>query len=1162
MATESQAQTSFILFTDIYRSSSLWERYPNEFSRALEAHNAIVEKTVDSRGGEVMKNLGDGYIALFNTSSSCVEAMVDVERGISALPPLPDETQLRLRLVAHGGPIRRLAIGGGYFGHALNRASRIVQVCNPGQALASEAVRAHLHDLPQGASLSDLGTHFLRDLEKPEKLYQLNHPDFALHKFPPLATLNNHPNNLVCQPNTFIGREREINELKELVLDGKQRLITITAPGGYGKSRLATQLCADLLEDFENGVFEVLLAPVASHERIVGTTASALGFHFYDKSEPLQQLINYLSEKSLLVSFDNFEHVVEGKKLLIDILRNAPKVSILVTSREPLRLKAEKVYPLAPLMLDLAENGGAGVPPVTTQTTRSIRGRDGRATNDSLALQPDFLPESVQLFIDRAMLVMPCFALTQENLALAREICVKLDGVPLAIEMAAGWADSFTLSELLAEVEQQIELTARMDDVPERQRSIRASLDWSYNLLREGQECVLHSAAAFKGGFFLEAAESIACREGNLLSPLDSDGQGLMPRFPANPEEGAIFLESGLLFEPESSSQWHDRKTVRAFQKKLRKTLSELCEKGWLYTRETLGKTRFFIRDAAAYEYALEKLRESTEYEAVVLAHSEYYAELVEQEGKRLSSHGQLDAVKLLGVELENIYEALGCALARKDAKLLLLFAKRLETYLDMVSLWRDGLPWYERLVDAGRVLGEKPLQAYGARGLGQLFWRLGYMKRADKFCKEGLLVLREIGDLRGIAASLNNLGVIAHVQGRYDEAEKQYQESLQIQREAGDSMGIAMSLNCLGALAYYQGRYEEAEKQYQESLQIKREIGDRRGTAASLNNLGLIDYVQGRYKEAERRFHESLQIQRETGDRLGAAGSYSNLGLVAYNRGRYSEGEKLFQESLRTFCEIGDHLGKASSLNHLGNIILSQGRYKEAEKLFGESLQIAREIDNRLAIIASLKGLGYAIGICQGCYKEAEKLLSESLQIAREIGHRWWIAAVLADLGNVTIGQGRFAEAEKLWQEGLQIQREIGDRCGIAKSLCDLGSWRAKQRKVQEARECLSEGVLAAKEICAPTSIICGIIAVGYLIVQMDGFPAAAVILSGTKHIATKINYVLEPFVRGLLDDGMAVVQTALSAEELAALTALGEKMTQEELADYALKALEELEM
>ncbi|MCD6283021.1 adenylate/guanylate cyclase domain-containing protein [bacterium] len=493
-----QEQTSFILFTDIYRSSALWERYPDEFSRALEEHNGIVEEAVQSRGGEIMKNLGDGYIALFDTASVCVSAMVDVERGMDTVPALPDETRLQVRLAGHGGPLKRLAVGKGYFGHALNRASRIVQVCHPGQALVSDTVRAHTGEDVDGARLTDLGSHHLRDLAEPEHLYQLDHPDFALHEFPPLPTLSYRPNNLVYQPNAFIGREREHAELKRLILEKKQRLITVTAPGGYGKSRLATQLCANLLDFFENGVFEVLLAPVGSHERIVSATADALGFQFYGKAEPQQQLIDYLREKQMLISFDNFEHVMEGKDLLSEILQHAPKVSLLVTSREPLRLKAEKVYRLEPLPTGVgrAHQPGKEAALVSAAYPGESEGREE-------------LPEAVQLFLDRATLVKHDFALTAENFALVSEICAKLDGVPLSLELAAAWADSFTLGELLTEVEHQLELTAKMSDVPERQRSIRASLDWSYNLLSDEQRNVIRAVSTFKGGFFFEAAMGV-----------------------------------------------------------------------------------------------------------------------------------------------------------------------------------------------------------------------------------------------------------------------------------------------------------------------------------------------------------------------------------------------------------------------------------------------------------------------------------------------------------------------------------------------------------------------------------------------------------------------------------------------------------------------------
>jgi len=531
MESTTAERTAFILFTDIYRSTQLWEKYPKEFGRSLEMHNSVVEDVILSHGGEIMKNLGDGYIAIFDTPAECVRSGVEIQRKIKDIPAFPDGTGILVRVVGHGGTLQPLAAGRGYFGRPLNRASRICQVCQPGQVMLSAAIVGLLDGVPDGSRLIDLGTHRLRDLSQPERLYQLDDPGFALHEFPSLSTLDSCPNNLVYQPNEFIGRAREMAELRELLLGKKQRLVTITAPGGYGKSRLATHLCANMLDCFENGVFEVLLAPVGDADRIVTTTADALGFQFFGRADPQQQLIDYLREKQMLISFDNFEHLLAGKELLNDILQQAPGVSILVTSREPLRLKAEKVYQLEPLPVESDEKGRGEVEDIS---------------------------DAAALFTDRAILVKQGFALDSENLGLVSEICARLDGVPLAVELAAGWADSFTLREMLEEVSEQLELTARMDDVPKRQRSIRASLDWSYGLLSEEQQRVLRAASTFKGGFFLEAAAAIV---------------------------------------PTRS---------------LRRNLTELCDKGWMFTREVLDKTRFFVRDAATHQYALEKLEEAS----------------------------------------------------------------------------------------------------------------------------------------------------------------------------------------------------------------------------------------------------------------------------------------------------------------------------------------------------------------------------------------------------------------------------------------------------------------------------------------------------------------------------------------------------------------------
>jgi predicted ATPase/class 3 adenylate cyclase/uncharacterized protein HemY len=1055
-ATESRAQTSFILFTDIYRSSSLWERYPEEFSSILEAHNKVVEQAVESRNGEVMKNLGDGYIALFDTADVCISAMVDVEIGIAALPNLPDGTKLLLRVVAHGGQLKRLAVGKGYFGHALNRASRIVQVCHPGQALVSEAVHAHLAEAPARTKLDDLGSHHLRDLEEPEHLYQLTHPEFAQHEFPPLPTLSYRPNNLVYQPNSFVGRAREMDELRELILVKGQRLVTITSPGGYGKSRLATQLCANMLDQFANGVFEVLLAPVTEQQRVVSATADALRFQFFGKGEPKQQLLDYLCEKNMLILFDNFEHVIESKELLAEILKSAPKVSILVTSREPLRLTGELVYALEPLptWIDWAGQPGREEPPL------SAAHPFGKELQESIS-------ESVQLFIDRAILVKRGFSLTSKNIELISELCGRLEGVPLAVELAAAWTDSFTLQELLEEVKQQHELTARMADVPERQRSIRASMDWSYNLLSNEQAAILRATSTFKSGFFLEAARAVIN----------------MPH--------------------------------------LRKLLTQLSDKSWLFSREVLGKTRFFVRDAATHQYASGKLGELDERDGTVLAHARYFAELTEHEARRLTGSGQLEALNVLGVELENIYDALDVGLKHERVGILLPLADRLSRFLEITGRCREGLAHYERMLLVAQKQGSTALKTSALNGLAVMQQRCGGLADAEKMATEALGCAKALGDKTQIARAMGILELTSFRLGRYLEAKKLRDESLRLYRENGDRYGIAMVLNTMAGAARYEGRYEEAKKLFEKSLSIRREIGDRLGVAATLQGMGALAHGEARLEDAEKLYNESLEIRRETGNLSGVAELLLSLGAVAHAAMRFDDADRLYRESQDMKREIGDRLGIAIPLYYRSILACYQGRFEDAEKL-------ARE----------------------------------GLDIKREIGDRHGIALLLDSLGSIARAQGRCEEAVKLHGECVDIMREIGDRGYIAMPLRSLGAAYAKLGKAQEARACLAEGIQAAREIASTVDMDIAAIAAGYLLARESNVRTGAVILAGGEWHAQEMGlaFFTVPIEEEMLMEGKVMVQAALSPDEIARLTAQGEIMSLEELAEYTLKALEEM--
>ena len=989
-------RTAFILFTDIYRSTQLWEKFPRDFKTALEKHNTTVEETVLSHGGEIMKNLGDGYIAIFGSADACVASGIRIQERLGDLSPLPDGTDVLVRIVSHAGPLYPLATGRGYFGRSLNRCSRMCQVCHPGQMLISQAVRLFLDELPEGARAVDLGFHRLRDLGESEHLYHLDHPEFKLREFPPLPTLEYRPNNLVIQPNEFIGRVREVEELRRLLIEDRHRLITITAPGGYGKSRLATQLCANILDHYENGVFEVLLSPIREPNRIIAATANALGFQFYDPSEPSHQLTDYLREKRLLLLFDNFEHVMEGKQFIPEILESAPDVSVLITSREPLRLRAEMIYRLNPL-------------PIMQPDVKAV----------------DELADAVALFVERASLVKHDFAATEENLELAREICQKLDGVPLAIELAAAWSDFFSLPELLSQVQHQLELTARTDDVPEKHRSIRASLDWSYSLLQDNERRVLRAVSVFQNGFFLEAAKAVAQQE-NLLH-----------------------------------------------------TLAELCDKSWLFSRAVEGQSRFFLRDAAAREYAIEILRNSDEWEETVIAHSNYYAGVLEREGSTLGKKGQLEAIKAIGLELENICEALDTAARRDDPNLLLPFARYLHEYLIMIGGFQEAAEHYRRILEAAIHFESSPVLLHAHLGLGDILMHLGRYDEARMECLDALELAEYLGDSCALALTKNVLGDVELFKGNYDTSRSYHNESLSVQRAANDRSGIAGSLHTLGFVEFTEGNYSVARSLYKEGISIRREIGDRHGMAQTLNGLGNMEYYAGNYDAARSCHTESLAIQWEVGDRYGIAQSLNSLGNVAFCERDYAATRSLYEESLAIRQEIGDRFGIAASLNNVGNVEYCEGNYDAARA-------------------THLKGLA--------------------------------------------------------------IKREIGDKNGASFSLNNLGNVAVRQRDYTQAAEWLKEALEIAKEIKSVIAIIAPLAVSAGLLAATGNFDICGILAYGALSQEKKLKTPFDPMDRGILDEGMQKLSESVPADELEELKSHGEKMSLEDLVDFALKALSEV--
>jgi predicted ATPase/class 3 adenylate cyclase len=465
------------LFTDIEGSTRLWEQAPDSMMAAIRVHDETIEAAVASHGGVPVRPRGEGdsRFIVFANAQDAVAGAAAMQRQLASVEwqtPAP----LRVRAALHTGTADlRL---GDYYGSTVNRAARLRAIAHGGQTILSGVTYALLDDFPSGVSLRDMGRHRLKDLTEPEQVYQLDIEGLA-ESFPPLASLNVVANNLPQQMIEFIGRERELAEVRRLL--DEVRLVTVIAPGGVGKTRLALQAGAESIADYPDGVFFIGLADISSSEDILLEVAEAIGLGFSSDEDVQTQLLNYLANRQQLFIFDNFEHLIDGAVIVSEILRSASEVTVLATSRAKLNLSGETIFYLS----------GLEIVKVSLEDAEQVSG--------------------ARLFIDAARRARPDFALQQDDMEPLTEILRLTHGVPLGILLAAAWVDMLSVADIAAEVAKSLDfLESELSDVPERQRSVRAVFEYSWNLLSPDQQSLFAALSIFRGGFAREAAEVVA----------------------------------------------------------------------------------------------------------------------------------------------------------------------------------------------------------------------------------------------------------------------------------------------------------------------------------------------------------------------------------------------------------------------------------------------------------------------------------------------------------------------------------------------------------------------------------------------------------------------------------------------------------------------------
>ena len=654
----------------------------------------------------------------------------------------------------------------------------------------------------------------------------------------------------------FVGRHRQMSEITRLL--ATTRLLTLTGVGGVGKTRLALQVAAGLGEAFADGVFVVFLAALVDAALVASQVAQALGVREVEGCSLDESLCAFLRDKQLLLVLDNFEQVVEAAPLAATLVERCPHLRVLVTSRAVLRLSGEHTLPVPPLALP-----------------------DPRQPVSAAQLVQY---EAVRLFVDRAQAARADFAVTAATAPVVAEICRRLDGLPLALELAAARLRLLPLQALLERLSSRLALlTGGARDRPPRQQTLRNTIAWSYDLLHPGEQVLFRRLAVFVGGCTLAAAEAVCAG-------------AVLP-------EGDVLDRAGALVE---QSLLHEEHAM---------------EDG------TTGEPRFSLLETIR-DYALEQLTARGEAEPLRQAHAAYFLALVEEAEPHLRGAEQALWLARLEGEHDNLRAALAWALEGGAARAAAAFrlGAAVWRFWYLHGHWSEGRRWLERILatDGGAPAAVGAEMARRARvldGIGVLTEMLGNLQKGTLFFKESLTLARAAGDRWAIAQALRHLGLLAGYRGDYGQARALHHESLVLQREVDDRWGIAQALASLGDVARAQQDHGGAHALYEESLALRRELGHRWGIASSLEGLAHVAGAQQDYGQARALHEQSLAIRRELGSRYGIADSLYNLGTVALAQGDYGQATALYEGSLTLQRELGHRWGITFSLEGLARV-------------------------------------------------------------------------------------------------------------------------------------------------------------------------------------------------------------------------------------------------
>jgi predicted ATPase/class 3 adenylate cyclase/predicted negative regulator of RcsB-dependent stress response len=808
--------TVTFLFTDIEGSTKLAQGHPAAWESARQRHHAILRTATEAHQGYIFQIIGDAFCAAFQTAGNGLQAALAAQRALQA--EAWGETLIRVRMGLHTGAADTR--DGDYHGYlTLAHVQRVMSTAYGGQTLVSNAAAALLSgQLPDGVTLRDIGEHRLKGLLNSEHLWQPVAPDLP-QDFPPLQSLNTIPNNLPIQVTSFVGRERELSELQRLL--ATTRLMTLTGSGGTGKTRLSLQVAADVLDNFKDGVWFVELAPLADPSLLPQTVANVLGVREQPGHPLLATLIDWLRPKQLVLILDNCEHLIDASAKFADaVLHAGQELQILASSREALGIAGETVYRVPSLECPTAVQAAHETVEQLTQYA------------------------AVQLFIERATQAQTKFTVTNANAPAVAQICYRLDGIPLAIELAAARVKVFPPEQIATRLDDRFRLlTGGSRTAMPRQQTLRGAIDWSYSLLSEPERILLRRLSVFSGGWFFEAAESVCSEEGiEVFEVLD--------------------------------------------------ILSSLVAKSLIVEEDLHGTARYHLLETIR-QYARDKLLDSGEGTTVRSRHLAYFVALAEQIEPKLMGADQAEWFTVLETDHDNFRGAIEWATEGDEAMAGLRLGSAVQLFWFTRGYCREGL---ERLTSALGQAGARERTLARARalnGASSLAWGQAEYTRTRELADEALAIATELNDAIAMVVALSNLSVAASLTGQLTEARRLLERALTLSKGSGRPRDYPRILFRLGAVAMQDRDYETASN-YLEEAKTLSAGNSSDGGASVFTLLGHIALHRGNRAEARSLYAEGLTLNQAIGDNAGVMRGISALGGLAAVEGNILLATKL----------------------------------------------------------------------------------------------------------------------------------------------------------------------------------------------------------------------------------------------------------------------------